>query len=253
MEYALVRGIPQSFNQCIKPESVPQPIDVALARQQHRRYCEILSEFGYTLVFLPPDNQLPDCPFVEDTAVVVKTHALITHPGSRSRRGEVKATAEVLGHFLTLTSMEPPATLEGGDVIQIENKIFVGRTVRTNDAGIAALKDWVGASMEVVPVDLTGALHLKSIVNYLGKGIVVISGSGVDPAVFSEYRVLKIPEEEAPRLSSLPLRDSVLLPMDCPLSGRLFQAEGFTLIPLDISEIRKAQAGLTCMSVLFQA
>ncbi len=252
MKYALTRGIPSSFDQCIKPENDPQPIDVALARQQHQCYREILSELGRTVLLLPPDDELPDCPFVEDTAVVVGNKAFITHPGAVSRRGETAATAEILGHFLELTRMKPPATLDGGDVLRVGTTIFVGRTERTNDAGIQTLAEWAGPSHTVIPVELMGALHLKSIVNALSDDLVVISGDGIDPAVFSGYKILKAPKEEAPHLSFLPLGDRVLLPLDCPETGRMFQEEGFTLIPLDVSEIRKAQAGLTCMSVLFE-
>jgi dimethylargininase len=253
MKYALVRGVPASFDRCIKPEDDPQSIDVPLARQQHRRYCEILSELGRTVLFLPPDDKLPDCPFVEDTAVVAGSRALITRPGAESRRGEVTATAEVLGHFLDLARMEAPAILDGGDVLRVDDTIFVGRTERTNDAGIRALAEWAGESWTVVPVELSGALHLKTIVNALDGNTVVISGGGVDPDIFSSYKVLEVPVNEAARLSFLPVGGHVLLPMDCPETGGMFQEEGFTLIPLDISEIRKAQAGLTCMSVLFEA
>ncbi len=253
MKYALARGIPASFDRCIKPENDPRPIDVALARQQHRRYCEILSELGWTVLLLPPDDRYPDCPFTEDTAVVAEGSVLITRPGAAPRRGEGEAVTEILGRFLTLTRMAAPATLEGGDVLCMGDKIFVGRTARTNDAGIEALTQWVGPSRTVVPMDVEGALHLKSIVNALGDATVVLSGDGVDPAVFSEYKILKAPKEEAARLSFLAIGKTVLLPADCPDAARLFRGEGFTPIPLDISEIRKAQAGLTCMSVLFEA
>ena len=253
MKYALVRGIPASFDRCIKPKGDPRPIDVPLARQQHHRYCEILLEHGYTVLFAPPDTYLPDCPFVEDTAVVVGNRALLTRPGAASRRDEVAATGEILRHFFDLTRMDPPATLDGGDVLKVGATLFVGRTDRTNDTGIAVLRDWTGSSRTVIPVDLENALHLKSVVNTLREDTVVISGDGVDPTVFSDYKVLKAPEDEGKRLSFLPLGDHVLLPMDCPETGRLFQKEGFVLIPLDVSEIRKAQAGLTCMSVLFEA
>ncbi len=253
MKYALVRGIPASFDQCIKPENDQRPIDVALARQQHRRYCEILSELGWTVLLLPPDDRYPDGPFTEDTAVVAGKAALITRPGAASRRGEVEATAEILGCFLDLTRMTAPATLEGGDVLCMGDKIFVGRTARTNDPGIDALTRWADPSRTVVAVDVEGALHLKSVVNALGDATVVLSGDGVDPAAFSEYKVLKVPEKEAARLSFLAIGDKVLLPADCPETARLFRQKGFTPILLDISEIRKAQAGLTCMSVLFEA
>jgi len=253
MKYALVREIPDSFDRCIKPEVNPQPIDVGGARAQHLAYREALSSLGYTLIVLSPDNLYPDCPFVEDTAVVLNGRALITRPGALSRRGEVGAVAEALCHFLELTRMEAPATLDGGDVLRIGHKIFVGRTNRTNDEGIATLAAWAGSSYEVTPVNLEEALHLKSVVNHLGKGIIFISGKGVDTAVFSGFEVVEIKGREAKRLSFLPVGNTVFLPSDCPETRALFESKGFTTIPLDIYEIRKAQAGLTCMSVLFEA
>ncbi len=252
-QYALVRDIPESFDQCIKPEGNPQPIDVALARQQHARYYEALLARGRILLHLPADARFPDCPFVEDTAVVVGNRALITRTGAESRRGEVQATREVLKHFLKTERMEPPATLEGGDVLQIGEKIFVGRTARTNEAGIQALSRWAETSRKVIPVTLSGALHLKSLVNALGKDTVVVSREGVDLAPFSGFKILCAPPDEGDRLSFLPLGDDVLLPRDCPKTATLFQEAGYHPVPLDLSEIRKAQAGLTCMSVLFEA
>ena len=253
MNYALIRGIPDSFDRCIKPSTNQQPIDINRARAQHRAYREALTNLGYTVVALPPDAQYPDCPFVEDTAVVVKDRALITYPGAASRRGEVTATGEVLRHFLKINRMGPPATLDGGDVLQIENKIFVGRSTRTNEKGIEALAKWAGADRDVIPVPLGDGLHLKSVVNYLGKGIVVVSGGGFYISTFSAYDVVSIKDEEAPLLSFLPLGKSALLSSDCPETRKVFESRGFNTIPLDASEIRKAQAGFTCMSVLFEA
>lgn len=251
--YALVRGIPDSFDQCIKPEVDPQPIDIALARAQHRAYVEALSLLGGVVIMLPPDDRYPDCPFVEDTAVVLDGRALIARPGAPSRRGEVAAVSEILGHFLELTHMDAPATLDGGDVLRIGHKIFVGRTARTNDAGIEALAVWAGNDYEVIPVPLGEALHLKSVINYLGKKTVILSGNGVSASVFSGFEVIEIGDAEVGLLSFLPIYETVFLPSDCLKTKRLFEERGFLTITLDVSEIRKAQAGLTCMSVLFEA
>jgi dimethylargininase len=252
MNYALVRGVPDSFDRCIKP-STNQPIDINRARVQHRAYREALSHLGYTLLVLPPDDHYPDCPFVEDTAVVIKNRVLITFPGAPSRQGEAAASKKALQHFLKVDSMEPPATLDGGDVLQIGNKIFVGHSSRTNKKGIETLTRWAGADYNVISVPLGEGLHLKSSVNYLGKGIVIVSGGGFDSAVFSDYDVVSVQGGEAARLSFLPLGETVLLPSDCPETRSVFESRGFNTIPLDISEIRKAQAGFTCMSVLFEA
>ncbi len=251
--YALVRGIPDSFDQCIKPEVGPQAIDIPLARVQHKAYVDALSLLGCVVIMLPPDDRLPDCPFVEDTAVVLGGRALITRPGAPSRRGEEAAVAEVLGHFLELTFMNVPATLDGGDVLQIGGKIFVGRTDRTNGAGIATLARWAGETCEVVPVPIGDALHLKSVANCLGDKTIVLSRTGIDRSIFSGFEVTEADENEAEGLSFLSMDNVVLLPSDCPKTRKMFEAMGRTVISLDVSEIRKAQAGLTCMSVFFEA
>ncbi len=252
MKYALVRKIPACFDNCIKPIAKEQHINTPLAAEEHQSYCETLSSLGITLIVLSPDETLPDCPFVEDTAVIVGKKALITRPGAESRRGEVTATAEVLGHFLELTWMEAPATLDGGDVLQVGNTIFVGRTDRTNEAGIEFLTSWAGPQRTVIPIEVTNALHLKSIANVINGNTIVLSGKNLPKTYFSPFTVLYAPDEETERLSFLQIGNHVLLPSDCPETGKLFEEKGLILHSLNISEIRKAQAGLTCLSVLFE-
>jgi len=251
--FALVREIPETFNQCIKPLENPQAIDVELARTQHRRYCEALSQLGFELIVLPADDRYPDCAFVEDTAVVIEDRAIITRPGVESRRGEVDAVCEALSPYKRIDRILPPGSLEGGDVLPAEDLVFVGLTERTNQEGIHQLERLLrGSQLRVVSVPIGRSLHLKTACNYLGKGLMVVKFFDFDPEVFTDFEIVRPDPSEVSRLSFLPVNGSVLLPDDCPKAREEFANSGWKTIPLGLSEIRKAQAGLTCMSILFQ-
>ncbi len=251
--FALVREIPETFDLCIKPLDNPQTIDVDLARLQHRKYCETLSQLGFELVVLPPDNRYPDCAFVEDTAILIGDSAIITRPRVESRQGEVEAVREVLSPYKHIERILPPGTIEGGDILLAKGSLFVGLNERTNQEGFRQLEALVAKSpLQVISVPMGKTLHLKTACNYLGKGLMVVNYFDFDPEVFSDFEIIRPDSSEASRLSFLPVEGSVLLPDDCPRAQEEFKKRGWRTLPLDISEIRKAQAGLTCMSILFQ-
>jgi dimethylargininase len=251
--FALVREIPDAFDQCIKPLESPQTIDLELARAQHRRYCEALSQLGFELIVLPADDRYPDCTFVEDTAVVFGDRAIITRPGAESRRGEVDAVCEALSPYKCIDRILPPGSLEGGDVLLAEDRVFVGLTERTNQDGIHQLERLLrGSQLRVVSVPIGRSLHLKTACNYLGKGLMVVRFFDFNPEVLTDFDIIRPDPSEVSRLSFLPVNGSVLLPDDCPKAREEFANRGWKTIPLGLSEIRKAQAGLTCMSILFQ-
>jgi dimethylargininase len=252
--FALVREIPETFDRCLKPLEKPQTIDLELARHQHRKYCEALSQLGLELIILPGDNRYPDCAFVEDTAVIIGNQAIITRPGVESRRGEVKAVREALGPYMHIHRIVPPGTIEGGDVLLAENFLFVGLTARTNHEGLSQIETLLEKSpVRVVSIPVRKTLHLKTVCNYLGNGTMVVNRFDFDLAVWSGFEIIRSDPSEASKLSFLPVGQSVLLPDDCPKARKEFERRGWRTIPLGLSEIRKAQAGLTCMSILFQA
>ena len=252
--FALVRGIPDTFDQCIKHLDDPQSIDLDRARFQHGEYCQTLSRLGFELIALPPDGRDPDCAFVEDAAVIVDEKAILTHPGAESRRGQVEAVREVLARHREIDQIGPPGFLEGGDVLQAEDCLFVGITERTNLEGFRQLKGLLaGIPVRVIPVPMRKTLHLKTAFNYLGKGIMVVNEFDFDPAILSGFEILQSDPREAKKLSFLPTDKAVLVPDDCPRTREDFEKRGFGTNLLGLSEIRKAQAGLTCMSVLFRA
>jgi dimethylargininase len=252
--FALVREIPRTFDRCIKPLENPQMIDADLARFQHREYCNALSRLGLELIVLPADDRYPDCAFVEDTAVVVKERAIVTRPGAASRRGEVEAVRKALEPYRDIQPIRYPGTLEGGDVLVAEDRLYVGLTGRTNLEGYDQLKTLLEVTpRRMIPVPMGRTLHLKTACNYLGNGLMVVNHLDFSPDILSDFQLLMVDPAEARKLSFLPVEGSVLLPDDCPRTQEEFERRGWRTIGLGLSEIRKAQAGLTCMSILFHS
>jgi dimethylargininase len=252
-QFAIVRKIPATFDQCIKPLDSPLDIDIDLARLQHQKYCDTLSKLGFELIILPADNRYPDCPFVEDTAVVIGERAMITRPGAPSRRGEVAVVRHALAPYKRIEQIQPPGTLDGGDVLLAENHLFVGLTERTNQEGFSQMEALLKQShIRMTPVPMGRTLHLKTACNYLGKGLMVVNHFDFSPSLLSDFEVILSDPSEASRLSILPVGEFVLLPEDCPKAQNELERRGLRTIMLGLSEIRKAQAGLTCMSILFQ-
>ena len=171
-----------------------QPIDYERAVKEHERYRDVLRDLGLEVVSLPGDAGYPDCCFVEDTAVVLDEIAVITRPGAESRRGETAVVAEALAAWRHVVAVEPPGTLDGGDVLVTARKIFVGRSRRTNGAGIEALRAIVSPhGYEVVPVAVTGCLHLKSAVTAIDEGSVIANRDWVDLQPFRGFEVVPVP------------------------------------------------------------
>jgi dimethylargininase len=196
MRHALVRGVPDSFGQALTQAPKPRPLDPARARAQHAAYVAALRRVGVAVLELAPDPELPDGCFVEDTAVLVDGTALITRPGAPERRGEGTAVAQVLTASHRLALMEAPATLDGGDVLRCGDTLWIGRSGRTNDAGIAAARAAFPA-LKVVPVDVPGALHLKCHATALDDATILLADGTLDPAAFAGREVVLIPHDEA--------------------------------------------------------
>ena len=190
---ALVRAVPDSFVRALAEH--PRRISIPKARRQHARYVAALEAAGAAVLQLDADEAYPDCPFVEDQAVVVGHRAVITRAGHPSRRGEaaaVRATLEELGIHCQM--MEAPAQLDGGDVLQVADTLYVGRSGRTNGEGMAMLARMFDRAVVPVPV---GGLHLKSVCSSPGDRLVLVAEHTVDPALFSGCDVLVVPEAEA--------------------------------------------------------
>lgn len=232
-------------------------LDYPLALAQHAAYVDALRALGLTVVELPPLADFADACFVEDTAVVFGDAALVTRPGAPSRQGEETTVAEALADLgLTLTFMQPPATLDGGDVLRVGNVFFVGRSARTNAAGLAALERFargVDPAARVVPVDLPpDLLHLKCHASALSDDT-VLAARGLPLDLPAQVRRLDIPDAEAFAANAVATPAGVLVAAGHPRTAEVLTAAGYRTRPLVTSELAKAAGSLTCLSVLCAA
>jgi dimethylargininase len=227
-------------------------VDVERAAAQHAGYVALLQRLGHEVVHVAPSPEHPDGTFVEDAAVVVDDLAVCTRPGAASRRGEVATVREALLSLGVRTvGLEEPATLDGGDVLQVGPTVFVGLGGRTNPAGVARLEELLAPlGRSVVPVAVTGCLHLKSGATALPDGTVVAVTSWLDTTAF-EAAGLEVVEAPEPAGADLLLSgDRVVVSAAAPGTVELVRRRGFPAHPVAIDELEKAECGVTCLSVL---
>jgi dimethylargininase len=254
MLLAITRQVSRRFASCQLEFQVRQEIDVAKARAQHRDYEQALRNLGVHVVSLPALEDQPDCVFVEDPAVVLDEVAVIAWMGSPARRGESATLAEALGAYRPLARMTEPATLDGGDVVRIGKTLYVGLSRRTNAEGCRQLAEIAGSfGYRVVPVSVTGCLHLKSACCYIGDNTVVVNRRWFHAEAFMGYRMMDVPREEPAAADVLRIGDTVLIPASFPRTQGVLERAGFRTLSIDVSELQKAEAGVTCMSLIFEA
>lgn len=244
---ALVREVSPRFADALSAN--PQPIDVALARAQHAAYCDALIACGATVVRVAADARYPDCCFLEDTAVVAGDRALITRPGALSRRGEVIAIAEQLRELGYETiEMTGEATLDGGDCMRVGKRIYVGRSARTNEAGIAALAAAFPDHQVSVIALPAHVLHLKCVVSPLDDQRVLLASGSLDPTLFP--RTVIIPTEETYAANCVAIAGHAILADGFPEARAALERAGVIVHAVPTSEVRKADGSLTCQSIL---
>ena len=250
--FALVRGVPESFAHALSAVPPDPPIDVAIARRQHAAYVAALASLGLEVVAVPSDETCPDCCFIEDTLVAVDGLAVLTRPGAPSRRGEVDAVARVLAARVELRRMEAPATLDGGDCLRLGKTIYVGRSARTNENGLSCLSDALGPrGYTVVPVPMPpGVLHLKTVCSQLGDDVVLVAEGTLPAGTFGQARVVWVPREEMAAANAVAFGQGALVAAEGARTAELVAREGFRVVPVDTSELRKADGALTCLSVI---
>lgn len=248
---ALTRSIANTFEGAITMHPRTTPIDVALAREQHRHYVAALEHLGLELVQLSPDDTFPDGCFVEDCALVAAGTALITRPGAPSRRGEVETVRIALERVLRVELTSAPATLDGGDCMRVGRRIFVGRSQRTNEAGIARVREVFGPlGFEVIAVPLDRVLHLKCVCSPLDDETILLADGTLPRETFAGLRVVSIPSHEECAANAVAVGRRVLVAAGFPITQRAVEELGLEAIAVDTSELRKADGALTCLSVL---
>lgn len=231
-----------------------KPINLARAQEQHRAYEKLLEKLGARVISLPAEPNLPDSMFVEDPAIVLDELAVIMPLGAESRRPEAASLAQALSKFRKLERVKLPGTLEGGDVLRIGRKLFVGLTKRSNAEGIRQLAVILAPhKYEVVAVPVTGCLHLKSAVTCIGRNTLLANRAWFDKAPLAGFDWIDVDPAEPHAANALAFGSTVIFPASFPRTRSRIEARGFHVISLDISELQKAESGLTCSSLLFEA
>lgn len=233
-------------------------IEVGVLRHQHAAYRNALAEAGAEVVVLDPIESLPDSVFVEDAAVVLAELAILTRPATASRQPEPDAISQALAtHRRDIGRIVAPGTLEGGDVLRVGRTLFVGLTTRTNRSGIDQLESLVAPfGYSVVAVETSGSLHLKTACTALDEDTVLLNPAWLDIGPFRDFRILAVDRGEPFAANVLPIGDARIVNAAFPRTRALIEAHctaaGLRTIAVDIGEFGKAEAGLTCMSLVFE-
>lgn len=248
--HALVRPPGASYVNAIAEH--PQPIDVALAQHQHAEYVAALRETGVQVEILPASETFPDACFVQDPAMVIQNIAVLNRMGAPARVGETELLADILGARFETYALTAPATLEGGDVLNVGAALIVGETARTNEAGIAELRAIVeprGLSVESTPV---GAfLHLLTVVTYVGQGTVVVHEDFAEHPLLRGFAQVLVPRAEAYAANTLGINNYVIVPAGFPQTAAQIRANGFQVLQVPLSEFYKADGGASCLSLVW--
>jgi len=253
MDLALTREVSPRLARCELSYVERRPIDHRRAVAQHQDYCRTLEGLGLEVLRVPADAACPDCCFVEDAALVLDELALLTRMGTASRRPESPAIERALAPYRSVVRMTPPGTLDGGDVLVAGRTLFVGLSKRTNEEGIEFLRQALAPhAYSVVPVEVRGCLHLKSAATALDEQTLLANVIWVDPKAFPGFEVLPVPLKEPHAANVLRVRAQILVHDGFPLTRELLEKRGYSVAPVDVSEFLKAEAGVTCKSIIFR-
>jgi len=252
MRVAITREISAQMARCELTFQNRQPLDLEVARSQHRRYVACLAALGCSVLRLPEEPELPDSVFVEDTAVVLEETAVITRPGAESRRPETAAVAQALRPYRPLIFIEPPGTMDGGDVLCMGRRIFVGLSRRSNESAVLQLRRRLAPyGYTVTGVRVQHCLHLKSAVTEVADNTLLINRDWVDGDVFAPARLIDVDPREPGAANALRIGQTVLFPKAFPATRKHLEAQRVQLRLVDVSEIAKAEGGVTCCSLIF--
>jgi dimethylargininase len=252
MRIAITRQVSAAIERCELTHLAREPIDVERARRQHETYEQTLKNAGCAMVRLAAGAEMPDSVFIEDIAVVFGELAIITRPGAESRRGETAAVAEALAPYRSLVHIEPPGTIDGGDVLTAGTRVFVGASPRTNAAGIAQMGRHLapyGYTVHMVPV--RGCLHLKSAVTAIADDTLIVNPEWVPADHFRPFHLLHVHPAEPYGANALRVGGALIYPTVFPRTRARLQARGLHVTEVDVSELAKAEGAVTCCSLIF--
>jgi len=248
----ITRPVSPTIDRCELTALERVPIDLQRANAQHQKYEETLQSLGVEVLALPEEPDLPDAVFVEDAAVVLDECAILTRPGADSRKPETESVARALAPYRRLYPIQAPGTLDGGDVLVVGKRIWVGLATRSNRSAIDQMQAFLepyGYAVHGVPV--SGCLHLKSAVTRVAQDTLLINPAWVDQAAFPGMQFIEVDPAEPYAANALMIEEAILYQPAYPQTLLRLEAAGIHPKLVDQSELAKAEGALTCCSLIF--
>ena len=250
--HAITRKPCENFAHGLTTTVSSAPADYGLMLKQHAAYLEALSAAGLEVIVLDPQPDYPDAHFVEDTAVVTSDVAVITIPGAAARQGEEESIIPVLADFRKIERIQAPGTVDGGDVLQVGNHFFIGLSERTNQEGAEQLGRILQRYNHTWATVAVGAgLHFKSSVNYVGQNMLLVTSDFRSKKQLEGYDQIVLDPAETYAANTLLVNEHLLIPAGYPVTRQRLKTLGLNMIELEVSEVRRMDGGLTCMSLRF--
>lgn len=251
MTVAVTRKISPRFNECEITHIDRTPIDLDIARTQHANYVQALLSAGCQVVELPEEANLPDSVFVEDTAFILPEVIVITRPGADSRKPETESIIKALASYKKLIQVTEPASVDGGDVLILGKNIYIGLSLRSNQAAVdqiqGLLKEY---GYTVTGVEMHDCLHLKTALTRVDDQTVLINPNWVDTSPFKELNWIEVDASEPFAANCLPVNGSVIYPTSFPKTAQKLVSHGCKIVPIEVDELAKAEGAVTCCSLI---
>ena len=249
---AIVRTPCKNFIYGITQSKLGAPV-YERALEQHSSYVQALQICGLTLKILEADENFPDSTFVEDTALLTPGCAIITNPGAPARKGEIIEMNSIIKMFYdNIEYIKNPGTVDAGDILEVESHYFIGISERTNSTGadqlIQILKKYGYSASKIF---IKKMLHLKSGISYLGDNTILVNNELADQPEFSDFNRIITDDKESYSANCIRVNDYILFAAGFPKTKSKIEGKKFKVIELDVSEFRKLDGGLSCLSLRF--
>ena len=254
MLIAITREVSRSIVNCELTHLARTPIDVDRAREQHAQYESALKHLCMAVLSLPEEPTLADSVFVEDTALMLDECAIILRPGADSRKPETESITKILAPYRKLFFIEAPARVDGGDILRVGKKIYVGLSTRSDTNAIEQMQEFLAPfGYEVNAVMVTGCLHLKSAVTQVAKDTLLINPKWVDRNLFSGMKFIEIDPSEPYAANAVLIGDAIIYPTSFPKTQKKLEQAGIKMVTVDADELAKAEGAVTCCSLIFKS
>ena len=248
---AITRPVSRAIEHCELTYLDRNPINVNRAHAQHQQYIQALRGLGLDLISLPEEPDLPDSVFVEDTAIVLDEIAVLTNPGADSRKPEVDSVSLILAPYRRMLRITSPATLDGGDVLTVGKRIYVGLTLRSNAAAVEQLRALLNPfGYVVIGVPVKNCLHLKTGVTQVGEKTLLVNPNMIAKDFFSGYDFIEVDPSEPDAANALLINDTIIYPSAFPRTRERLQRLGQPIVTVEADELAKAEGGVTCCSLI---